>query len=111
MPFPVAEGGYNSRLEVVKDLPKGKVLWMFDQTDMAQAKKTVGKTACISGNVPLDLLSVGTPEQVSDYVKKLIETAGKGGGYILTNGAFFDEIRPENLKAMMEAGRKYGAYS
>jgi len=111
VPFPVAEGGYNSRLEVVKDLPKGKVLWMFDQTDMAQAKKTVGKTACISGNVPLDLLSVGTPEQVSDYVKKLIETAGKGGGYILTNGAFFDEIRPENLKAMMEAGREYGAYS
>jgi hypothetical protein len=111
VPFPVAEGGYNTRLEVIKDLPKGKTLWMFDHTDMARAKKILGNTACLMGNVPLDLLSVGTPKQVKEYVKKLIETAGKGGGYILGNGAFFDEIKPENLKAMVEAGREYGAYS
>jgi uroporphyrinogen-III decarboxylase len=110
IPFPAAEGGYNSRLEVIKDLPKGKTLWMFDQTDMARAKKILGNTACILGNVPLDLLSVGTPQQVKEYVKKLIESAGKGGGFMLGNGAFFDDIKAENLKAMMEAGREYGAY-
>jgi hypothetical protein len=110
VPFPAAEGGYNSRLEVIKDLPKGKVLWMFDQTDMARAKKIVGDKACLLGNVPLDLLSVGTPQQVKEYVKKLIESAGKGGGFILGNGAFFDAIKAENLKAMMEAGREYGVY-
>jgi hypothetical protein len=110
VPFPAAEGGYNSRLEVIKDLPKGKVLWMFDQTDMARAKKILGGTSCLLGNVPLDLLGVGTPQQVKEYVKKLIESAGKGGGFILANGAFFDDVRPENLKAMMEAGREYGAY-
>jgi uroporphyrinogen-III decarboxylase len=111
IPFPAAEGGYNSRLEVIKDLPKGKTLWMFDQTDMARAKKAIGNSACILGNVPLDLLSVGTPEQMRHYVKELIGTAGKDGGFILGNGAFFDDVKPENLKAMMETGREYGAYS
>jgi uroporphyrinogen-III decarboxylase len=106
----VAEGGYNSRLEVIRDLPKGKTLWMFDQTDMARAKKVLGDTACILGNVPLDLLSVGTPQQVKDYAKKLIDTAGKGGGYIMANGAFFDEIKPENLKAMVDVTKEHGVY-
>ncbi len=110
VPFPVAEGGYNTRLEVIKDLPKGKTLWMFDTTDMAKAKKTIGTVACITGNMPTDLLAVGTPQQVKDYAKKLIDTAGKGGGYVMTNGAFLDEVKPENLKAMVEFTKEYGVY-
>ena len=110
VPFPVAEGGFNSRLEVITDLPKGKVLWMFDETDMTRAKELLGDIACISGNMPSDLLGIGTVDQVKEYTKKLIDTAGKGGGYILTNGAFFDEVKPENLKAMVEFCKEYGKY-
>ena len=110
VPFPVAEGGYNSRLEVIKDLPKGKTIWMFDQTDMAKAKKILGDTACIFGNIPNALLSIGTPQDVKDYAKKLIDTAGKGGGYIMANGAFFDDVKPENLKAMVDFTKEYGVY-
>ncbi|GAG75076.1 unnamed protein product, partial [marine sediment metagenome] len=29
VPFVWAEGGYNSRLEVIRDLPKGKTAWLF----------------------------------------------------------------------------------
>ncbi len=110
VPFPVAEGGYNSRLEAITGMPRGKVLWMFDETDMARAKELLGNEACISGNMPLDLLSIGTTEQVKEYAKKLIDTCGKGGGYILANGAFFDEVKPENLKAMIDLAREYGKY-
>jgi hypothetical protein len=110
VPLLAAEGGYNSRLEVIKELPKGKVIWMFDQTDMAQAKKIVGGTSCILGNMPLSLLSVGTPEQVKTYTKELIDTAGKGGGFIMANGAFFDEIKAENLKVMVDFTKEYGVY-
>ena len=49
IPFPWAEGGYNSRLKVIKDVPKGKVIWGFDTTDMAEAKKILGDVACIGG--------------------------------------------------------------
>ena len=110
VPLPAAEGGYSSRLEIVKDLPKGKTLWMIDQTDMAKAKETLGETACLLGNVPSAMLSVGTPQEVKDYVKKLIDAAGKGGGLIVSNGAFFDHAKPENVKAMVETTKEYGVY-
>jgi uroporphyrinogen-III decarboxylase len=47
---------------------------------------------------------------VKAYCKKLIDTAGKGGGFIMANGAFFDEAKPENVKAMVDVTREYGVY-
>jgi uroporphyrinogen-III decarboxylase len=110
VPLLAAEGGYNSRLEVIRDLPRGKTLWMFDQTDMVKAKEILGDTACILGNMPLALLSIGTPQQVQEYTKKLIDTAGKDGGFIMANGAFFDDVKPENLKMMVDFTKEYGVY-
>jgi hypothetical protein len=110
IPFLAAEGGYNKRLEVIRDLPKGKTMWMFDQTDMARAKEIVGDTLCLVGNVPSSMLKLGTPQDVKDYVKRLIDTAGKGGGFIVSNGAFFDHAKPENVKAMVDFTKEYGVY-
>jgi uroporphyrinogen-III decarboxylase len=110
VPFPFAEGSYNSRLKVIRDLPKGKTAWLFDQTDMAKAKKILGDVACIAGNVPSALLATGTPQEVKDYVKKLIDTCAKGGGYIVINGCVMDEAKPENVKAMVETAKEYGVY-
>ena len=59
VPTLFAEGGYNTRLEIIKDLPKGKVIWHFDQTDMTRAKKILGDNACIMGNIPTSLLVTG----------------------------------------------------
>ena len=110
VPLPAAEGRWATRLDVLKDIPKGKTLWMIDQSDMAKAKKTLGTVACLAGNVPSDLLQLGTPQQVKDYVKKLVDTCAKGGGYIVCNGAFFDEAKPENVKAMVDFAKEYGVY-
>jgi hypothetical protein len=110
IPFPALEGHWGSRLEIIQDIPKGKTMWMVDQTDMAKAKETLGKNACLIGNVPSSMLKLGTPQDVRNYVKQLIDTAGKGGGFIVSNGAFFDEAKPENVKAMVEFTREYGVY-
>ena len=110
VPMLFAEGKYNNRLEIVKDLPKGKVMWHFDQTDMARAKEILGDTACIAGNVPSSLLRTGTPRAVKEYCRKLIEVCGKGGGFIMTGGASIDKGNPDNLRAMMEAAEEYGVY-
>ena len=110
VPWSFVEGAYNTRLEIIRDLPKGKVLWYFDKTDMAKAKEILGDIACIGGNMPIDLLSVGTPQDIKDYAKKLIATAGKGGGYIMMNGAVIDNVPPENLHAMIDATKEYGVY-
>lgn len=110
VPMPAAEGRWTTRLEVVQDLPKGKTLWMIDQSDIAKAKKTLGKVACMFGNVPSALLALGTPQEVKDYVKKCIDVAGKDGGYIVSNGAFFDQAKAENVHAVVDATREYGIY-
>jgi uroporphyrinogen-III decarboxylase len=105
-----AEGGYNTRLELVKDLPRGAAVWWFDQTDMARAKEILGDTTCICGNVPTSLLCTGTPKEVKEYCRKLIEVAGKGGGFILSSGAFIEQVNPDSMRAMMEAAKEYGVY-
>ena len=97
-------------MEIIKDVPKGKVIWGFDATDMAQAKKILGDVACITGNVPLSLLELGTPAEVKDNVRKLIDTAGKNGGYIMMNGAVIDKAKIENVKAMIDFTKQYGVY-
>ena len=110
VPFVWAEGGYNSRLEVIRDLPKGKTAWLFDLTDMAEAKKALDGIACVGGNMPMDLLTVGTTQNAIDHTKRLIDVCGKGGGYIMANGAFFDEVKWENLKAIVDTVKEYGVY-
>ena len=110
VPILFAEGSYNQRLDIVSDLPKGKVLWIFDSTDMARAKATVGKTACIAGNVPSDILCTGTPDDIKDYCKNLIDVAGKDGGFILSTGAGMQGSKKENVKAMIDFSKSYGHY-
>ena len=110
VPHLFAEGGYNSRLEIIKDLPKGKVVWHFDQTDMIRAKEVLGDRACIMGNVPTSLLVTGKKEDVKARCKELIETAGKGGGYILAPGASADQSKIENINALLESAKEYGVY-
>lgn len=108
-----AEGGYNDRLDFLAreaDLPEKQTIWIFDDTDMKAAKEALGDKACIGGNVPGSLLQTGSPEEVEDYVKDLITNVGADGGYILANGVVLDDAQPENIIAMLEAGRKYGKY-
>jgi len=110
VPFPWAEGGYNTRLETIRDIPQGKTVWGFDTTDMARVKKIMGNVACIGGNLPLSILSVGTKQQIKDEVKKLIKTCGKDGSYIMINGAVIDDVNPENVRTMIQATKEYGIY-
>ena len=110
IPMCFAEGRFATRLETVMDLPKGRTVWSFDQTDMARAKATVGTVACIQGNVPLSLIHAGTPAEVAAYTRNLIDVAGEGGGYILDFGAGPDDGSTENLKVMIDTAKEYGIY-
>ncbi len=105
-----AEGTYDSRLESVNEFPKGAIGWLFDKTDMSRAKKILGNTCCISGNVPSSLMVTGSPNEVREYCRKLIEVCAPGGGFILAGGAWVNEGNPANLHAMMDAAKEYGKY-
>jgi uroporphyrinogen-III decarboxylase len=61
--------------------------------------------------VPLTLLVTGTPDDVKDYCKKLIDRVGKGGGFIMAPSTSLDNARVENVKAMFDVTKEYGVYS
>jgi Uroporphyrinogen decarboxylase (URO-D) len=108
VPHLFAEGAYGSRLEIIADLP-GPTVWHFDRTDMREAKRVLGGKACIKGNVPLSLMNLGTPAEVTAYCRDLIDAVGPGGGFILDVGAVADEAKEENIMAMMQAAKDFGA--
>ncbi len=110
VPSMVVDGTYNRRLEYIKDLPKGSVIWVFEKTDMALAKKVLGGHACIGGNVTGSLVCTRTPEDVKKYCRWLIDTCAPGGGYILSMGVSVDKANPENFHAMVQTAKEYGVY-
>jgi uroporphyrinogen-III decarboxylase len=110
-PVLFAEGSFNTRLESINEFPKGAVSWYFDKTDMARAKKILGGMCSIQGNVPSSMLIAGTPLEVKEYCRRLIEICAPGGGFFLSPGAVgVDQAKLENLKAMVQAAREYGVY-
>jgi hypothetical protein len=110
VPYLFCEGSFNTRLDYLKELPKGSCFWIFDRTDMAKAKETIGDTLCIGGNVPAGLILTGSPAEIQAYCKTLIDVAGRGGGYIMTFGSSMDEGNAENIHAMFDFSKEYGVY-
>lgn len=109
-PFLFCEGKYDSRLELLRDVPKGKVIYQFEEVDMVRAKKILGETACICGGFPSYLLDFGTKEQVADAVKRQIDNCASGGGYIFSADRALDQPKEENFEVMVETVRAYGKY-
>jgi len=69
---------YEVTRKMGKDLPRGSAVWWFDQTDMANAKKVLGDTICIAGNIPASILRTGTPQDVKEACRQLIEVCCPG---------------------------------
>jgi uroporphyrinogen decarboxylase len=79
--------------------------------DIRAVKKDYGDRLCLLGNVDLNLLGMGTPDEVDCEVRALIRDVAPGGGYILTSGnSLAGYLKPENVIALVEAVREYGRY-
>lgn len=109
VPLLFAEGRYNNRLDLITDLPEGTAIWWFEDIDLQKAKQTLKNKACIAGNLSSSIINMGTPRELKEKCRQLIEIAGDGGGYILT-GCGGDKATPDNLRAITEAVHEYGVY-
>lgn len=76
--------------------------------DIAQIKEKYGEKLCLWGNIDLDhVMCFGTTEEVKADVRRTIDTAKPGGGFILsTCNTMVDIIPVENIIAMMEEAEK-----
>ena len=79
---------------------------------LAKVKAEYGDKICIMGNVNCaGSLVHGSRQDVIDEVKRCIDIAAPGGGYILSSSnSIPNSVKPENYVAMVEAVKEYGWY-
>jgi uroporphyrinogen-III decarboxylase len=107
-----AEGKWNAHLDAFSELPDQSIVYHVDQDDIFAAHRKIGHKFCLSGGIPNRLLSFGTPEEVRECCRRVIEGVAADGGYIMDAGAIMqNDTSIENLRAMTEATRRYGVYS
>lgn len=110
IPYVFCEGKYSTRLDIISDVPKGKVIYMFEETDIKLVKETVGQKACICGNLDTATLMFGTKNQVEEETKRILDICAPGGGFIMDISIGLDECNMENLEAMFNTALKCGVY-
>jgi len=106
-----AEGKWDAHLDAFAELPEGSIIFHIDRTDPIAAHRALHHKFALSGGVPNHLLAFGTPQQVREYCKKLIDEIGRDGGYIMDASAIMqNDTKVENMKALTDFTREYGVY-
>ncbi len=79
--------------------------------DIEELKAQYGGRLALIGNVDVDLLARGRPEEVRRWVRNLIERAGPGGGLAVgSTNSITNYCKLENYVAMLEEVRAVGTY-
>ncbi|MEM2849287.1 MAG: uroporphyrinogen decarboxylase family protein [Candidatus Bathyarchaeia archaeon] len=80
--------------------------------DLKYVKEKYGSRICIIGNVDCKyVLPFGNEEDVRRDVKRCIESAAQGGGFILaSSNSLHANVRVENIYVMVDEARRYGKY-
>jgi uroporphyrinogen decarboxylase len=78
--------------------------------DLADVKRRVGQRVCLFGGFNERLLTGNDREEIRAEVKRCIDAAAAGGGYILRPTGQIFHAGPHNIHLMCETAREYGAY-
>jgi hypothetical protein len=79
----------------------------YGTMDIVQLKRDIGHRVCLAGNLDMNIIAGGTPEEIRREVRWLFEQVGSGGGWMLSSSNSIDSgARPENVRAMGKAVRE-----
>lgn len=81
--------------------------------DLGKVKQLYGDRIFLRGNVDcVHILPYGSEEDVRRDVRRCIDAAAKGGGFILSDSnSLHSNVKTENIKIMVDETRKYGKYN
>lgn len=95
-------------IERLLELPEKKCILNTDgMTDLRVARKKLGEHMAFLGDVPSQLLAIGSPDEVSDYVKSLLDDIGTKGVFIAAGCDAPANSKYENLIALHKAAVEY----
>lgn len=97
-------------LPLMREFPAKKCILHLDGfTDIRKAKEAVGDRMAIMGDVPPQLMTQGTKDQVATYCRELIRDVGRTGGFILACGCECPvNARAENVSTLIEIACEEG---
>lgn len=88
-----------------------KVLEVDHKTDLHIIKDAARHKTCLLGNINTSLMVNGTPEEVDDACRRLIEVWKPDSGFILGPGCALGTATPaDNIHALVESAKKYGQF-
>jgi uroporphyrinogen decarboxylase len=81
-------------------------------SDLEGLKKYYGKNIVFCGGIDTHyILPHGTPEEVRQEVRRVIQILGPGGGYMVASvHTIMNDVPPENVLAMVDAVEEFGKY-
>lgn len=93
-------------------LEAGAPLWEIDhKTDFANARDMTRNRVTLIGNLDTAEMASGTPDNVLEAAKSIIDICRPDCGLILSSGCLLAPNTPvENLQALSDAAREYGRY-
>ena len=103
-------GAANHLLEIfADDLAIHEFQGFGYQVDLHRVGKAMGGRVVLIGNVNPLLIHSGTPEEIREATRRVIEILGPYRGLIIQDGSNIPPGSPlENINAMMEAAELYG---
>ncbi len=107
-----AEGNWDAHLDTFARLPERSIVYHVDRGDIVAAHRKLGHKFCLSGGISNYLLSYGTPQQVRDACRQVLDAAAREGGYVMDASAIVqNDAQVANIRAMTEATREFGQYA
>jgi hypothetical protein len=103
---------YTRYLDILQDFPAGTIM-CFDRGDPKLIKDKLGDKHILTGMFPIDVIKLGTKQQVIDKVKEYLDILAPGGGYVFEFDRpplMLTDINFENYITMSETVEKYGKY-
>ena len=101
-------GNTTDRLEVMPETG-ASCISLDHKTDIAKAREVLHGKMCFAGNVdPVAVMLQGSVEGVEQACRKVIETAGTDGGFVLMPGCDIPPTVPyENIQAFIRTAREW----
>lgn len=79
--------------------------------DIFALKRDYGDRICLLGNIDINTIVRGSPEDIREEVRCKIRACAPGGGYVIASSTCIPEYaKAENFAAMVNAIRDFGQY-